>query len=130
MRPGSHYLDFTGSGLYTNSQLAAAARELGSVVMGNPHSTNPSSMLSTAELQRARERVLQWLSADPEEYAVVFVRWAARVHVHVHLHVHVCGCVRACVCVCVCARAHVHVSMRVGDKECVRHKHATRGRLS
>lgn len=77
MPRGSHYLDFTGSGLYTNAQLAAAYKELGSVVLGNPHSTNPSSALSTEELRRARARVLAWLNADPEEYAVAFVRCGA-----------------------------------------------------
>ncbi|KIZ00907.1 hypothetical protein MNEG_7052 [Monoraphidium neglectum] len=76
MAPGSHYLDFTGSGLYTNSQLRAASRELEGSLFGNPHSTNPSSMLSTAELADARARVLAHFSADPEEYAVVFVRSA------------------------------------------------------
>lgn len=34
MPPGDHYIDFTGSGLYTNSQLAAASAELASKVSG------------------------------------------------------------------------------------------------
>lgn len=72
---GNHYLDFTGSGLYTNSQLAAATAELAAHVYGNPHATNPSSVLSTRELTAAREMVLQHFNADPSEYVVVFTRW-------------------------------------------------------
>lgn len=34
MPPGSHYIDFTASGLYTNGQLAAATQELATHVYG------------------------------------------------------------------------------------------------
>jgi len=73
---GSHYLDFTGSGLYTQSQLAAASHELATHVYGNPHCTSPSSLLVDEELKEARAMVLNHFSADPNEYAVVFTRWA------------------------------------------------------
>lgn len=76
--PGSHYLDFTGSGLYANSQLAAATAELASNVYGNPHCTSPSSLLVDHELEEARGRILKFFNADPAEYAVVFTRCAAR----------------------------------------------------
>jgi hypothetical protein len=74
MPPGSHYIDFTGSGLYTNSQLAAASAELASHVYGNPHCTSPSSLMVDEELKEARDMVLRHFSADPREYAVVFTR--------------------------------------------------------
>lgn len=71
---GSHYLDYTGSGLYTNSQLKAASKELAAHVYGNPHCTSPSSLLVDAELKGARAMVLKHFNADPDEYAVVFTR--------------------------------------------------------
>lgn len=74
MPEGSHYLDFTGSGLYTNSQLHAATKELASHVFGNPHCTSPSSLLVDEELKEARSAVLRHFNADPDEYTVVFTR--------------------------------------------------------
>ncbi|KAI8471068.1 MAG: pyridoxal phosphate-dependent transferase [Monoraphidium minutum] len=81
--PGGHYLDFTGSGLYTTSQLAAASAELGSATFGNPHSASPSSARSTAELEQARGMVLEYFRADPQEYVVMFVRSATEALKHV-----------------------------------------------
>jgi selenocysteine lyase/cysteine desulfurase len=72
--PGGHYVDFTGSGLYTNSQLEAATDELRRHVFGNPHCHSPSSLLADEEVRAARARVLAHFSADPAEYAVVFTR--------------------------------------------------------
>jgi len=41
---GSHvYLDYTGAGLYAESQLAEHMELLRSGVYGNPHSLNPTS---------------------------------------------------------------------------------------
>ncbi|KAI8463606.1 MAG: pyridoxal phosphate-dependent transferase [Monoraphidium minutum] len=76
MPPGSHYIDYTASGLYTNSQLAAAAQELATHVYGNPHCTSPSSLLVDKELREARRLVLAHFNADPDEYMVVFTRSA------------------------------------------------------
>ncbi|GBF89223.1 molybdenum cofactor sulfurase [Raphidocelis subcapitata] len=75
---GDHYLDFTGSALYTNSQVRAAAEELTrrGAVYGNPHSTSPSSALAWEEVEAARARVLAHFGADPREYACVFTRSA------------------------------------------------------
>ncbi|GBF95159.1 molybdenum cofactor sulfurase [Raphidocelis subcapitata] len=76
MPRGGHYIDFTGSGLYTNSQLRAASQELATHLYANPHCTSPSSLLVDAELRAARDMVLAHFSADPSEYAVVFTRSA------------------------------------------------------
>lgn len=72
MRPGNHYLDYTGSSLYCNSQLEAAFQELKSHVFGNPHSANPSSELTTDKVEEVRDMVLRFFNADPLEYNVVF----------------------------------------------------------
>ena len=69
---GHVYLDYTGSGLYAASQVRSHSDLLMGHVFGNPHSTNPTSIESTRLVERCRHRVLQFFSADPDEYAVVF----------------------------------------------------------
>ncbi|KAK4172993.1 pyridoxal phosphate-dependent transferase [Triangularia setosa] len=66
------YLDYTGSGLASASQLAHSSVRLSSTLYGNPHSINPSSQASTEAINVARVKVLQHLSADAEEYDVIF----------------------------------------------------------
>jgi molybdenum cofactor sulfurtransferase len=66
------YLDYTGSGLYAASQVTRHAERLLHDVFGNPHSSNPTSALSTRLVERCRSRVLDFFGADPHEYAVVF----------------------------------------------------------
>lgn len=41
-------------------------------VLGNPHSTNPTSALATERVNRCRKRVLGFFNADPEEYVLIF----------------------------------------------------------
>jgi selenocysteine lyase/cysteine desulfurase len=68
---GHAYLDYTGAGLYAASQVEARRRRMLDEVLGNPHSTNPASADSTARMNGARRRVLQFLHADPALYEVV-----------------------------------------------------------
>lgn len=69
---GHVYLDYTGAGLAARSQRDAHQRRLSEHVFGNPHSINPTSQLSTTEVERTRERVLQHFNASADEYAVIF----------------------------------------------------------
>lgn len=69
---GHAYLDYTGAGLYAASQIDVHHRRLHGDVLGNPHSENPTALESTARMERARRRVLEFLHADPAEYDVVF----------------------------------------------------------
>jgi selenocysteine lyase/cysteine desulfurase len=70
---GGHvYLDYTGSGLYAERQLRANDALLAAHVLGNPHSDNPTSARATALVEDARADVLDFVGADPDEYAVVF----------------------------------------------------------
>lgn len=66
------YLDYTGGSQYASSQLRAHFDLLKSSVFGNPHSTSAASMAATDWLEKARERVLRFFNADPEEYLAVF----------------------------------------------------------
>jgi selenocysteine lyase/cysteine desulfurase len=69
---GQAYLDHTGGGLYAASQLEEHQDLLRHRVLGNPHSVNPASLLSTELVAEARRDILAFLGASPDEYVVVF----------------------------------------------------------
>lgn len=66
------YLDYTGGGLYADSQLRAQMTLLQEHVFGNPHSSNPTSLAMTERVEAARRAILQFFNASPEEYCAVF----------------------------------------------------------
>lgn len=66
------YLDYTGGGLYAESQLRRHHRLLSQNVFGNPHSGNPTSYAATQLVEHAREYVLSFFNADPDEYIAIF----------------------------------------------------------
>jgi selenocysteine lyase/cysteine desulfurase len=66
------YLDYTGGGLYAESQILRHHRLLSEHVFGNPHSSNPASLASTELVEHAREYILRFFHADPREYVAVF----------------------------------------------------------
>jgi molybdenum cofactor sulfurtransferase len=76
-RMGHVYLDYTGAGLYAESQLRIHQQVLAEHVFGNPHSTNPTSLAATRLIERARESILQFFNADPAEYTVIFTQNAS-----------------------------------------------------
>jgi len=69
---GQVYLDYTGAGLYAESQVRAHMELLMRDTFGNPHSSNPTSLKSTQFVEEARHRTLRFFDADPDEYEVVF----------------------------------------------------------
>jgi len=66
------YLDFTGSALYAETQIAAHTQRLRRSVLGNPHSENGPSLVSTAIINDAKARLLRFLDAPADEYVVCF----------------------------------------------------------
>ena len=66
------YLDYTGGGLYGDSQIRKHMELLRDHIFGNPHSNNPASLAITGLVQQARAYVLEYFHASPEEYAVIF----------------------------------------------------------
>jgi selenocysteine lyase/cysteine desulfurase len=66
------YLDYTGGGLYAESQLRTHMELLSNNVFGNPHSNNPTSLAMTRLVESARRAVLEFFNANPDEYLVVF----------------------------------------------------------
>ncbi|MEJ5240428.1 MAG: aminotransferase class V-fold PLP-dependent enzyme [Anaerolineales bacterium] len=71
-RLGHIYLDYTGGGLYAESQVREHLRWLSENVFGNPHSTNPTSLAATEAIEETRSQILDFFHADPQEYEVIF----------------------------------------------------------
>ncbi len=69
---GHVYLDYTGGGLHAASQIDAHVALMGTTVLGNPHSNNPTSLSATALVERTRQEVCEFFSAPPDEYLCVF----------------------------------------------------------
>jgi selenocysteine lyase/cysteine desulfurase len=69
---GQVYLDYTGAGLYGESQLLEHLELLRGSVFGNPHSVNPTSAAMTALVEQARAAILRFFRASPEEYVAIF----------------------------------------------------------
>lgn len=69
---GHVYLDYTGGGLYAESQVRRHGELLLGHVFGNPHSSNPTSLATTVLVERCRERLLRFFNASPEEYVAIF----------------------------------------------------------
>ncbi len=72
---GHVYLDFTGGNIYPVSLLNAHHQFLRQAVYGNPHSTNPASLLSEKFVHAARERVLRFFNAS--DYYCIFTNNAS-----------------------------------------------------
>lgn len=71
------YLDYTGGGVYAESQLRAHMNLLRDHVFGNPHSSNPTSQAMTDLVERTRKFILDFFNADPREYAAIFTQNAS-----------------------------------------------------
>jgi selenocysteine lyase/cysteine desulfurase len=71
-RQGHVYLDYTGGSLYAESQLREHLALLNEHVFGNPHAKSLTSMAMTDLAEHARERVLQYFNASPDEYEAIF----------------------------------------------------------
>jgi selenocysteine lyase/cysteine desulfurase len=69
---GHVYVDYTGGGLFGESQVRRHMEFLTGSVLGNPHSSNPTSALATERVVQCRRRVLEFFRADPNEYVPIF----------------------------------------------------------
>ncbi|MBE7434192.1 MAG: aminotransferase class V-fold PLP-dependent enzyme [Anaerolineales bacterium] len=70
---GEHvYLDYTGGGIYAESQVQKHHQLLKENVFGNPHSSNPTSLAATHLVEGARDYILEFFNADPSEYLAIF----------------------------------------------------------
>lgn len=71
------YLDFTGSGLYGQSQISKHMELLQENVFGNPHSSNPTSITATRLIESTRSAIMKFFNADPNEYVCIFTQNAS-----------------------------------------------------
>ncbi|MBK8163222.1 MAG: aminotransferase class V-fold PLP-dependent enzyme [Gammaproteobacteria bacterium] len=69
---GEVYLDYTGACPYPATLIEQHREILLRGVFGNTHSAHHAASASTALQLRARDDVLRYFNADPEEYAVIF----------------------------------------------------------
>lgn len=76
------YLDYTGGGLYADSQIREHADLLASCTLGNPHSASPSSSESTELVEHARQAVLHYFQATGR-YTAIFTLNASGALKHV-----------------------------------------------
>jgi molybdenum cofactor sulfurtransferase len=74
---GQVYLDYTGAGLYAESQVRAHQKLLTENIFGNPHSSNPTSQAATRLVESTRQTILEFFNADPVEYTVIFTQNAS-----------------------------------------------------
>jgi molybdenum cofactor sulfurtransferase len=69
---GHTYLDYTGAGLFAQSQLRQHQELLMGAVFGHPHSQNRASRAMSQRIEATRAQVLEFFQAAPEEYEVIF----------------------------------------------------------
>ncbi len=67
---GQTYLDFTGGNLHPKSLLNKHYNLLQESILGNPHSTNPSSQMATKLVEEARQKIIDFFNA--EDYYCIF----------------------------------------------------------
>jgi selenocysteine lyase/cysteine desulfurase len=72
------YLDYTGGGLYADSQIERHMELLRTTVLGNPHSSNPTSRGATDRVESCRRRILAFFNASEEDYGVIFTANASQ----------------------------------------------------
>lgn len=70
------YLDYTASGLYQISQVKDLYYDLSKNIYGNAHSISPSSVNTERAVKAMRKRILDYFSADSNEYDVIFTSGA------------------------------------------------------
>ncbi len=69
---GHTYLDYTGGGLYAESQVRQHQELLIGAVFGNPDAQNKASSAMSQRIEAAKAHVLEFFHAAPEEYEVIF----------------------------------------------------------
>lgn len=69
-KQGQIYLDFTAGGLYSEKQINEHAEFLKNHLLGNPHSSNPPSLLATEHVESTRKFILEYFNALDDYYCV------------------------------------------------------------
>jgi len=73
---GEIYFDYTGAGVYQNSQIEKVFNDIKNNVYGNAHSRNPSALRTEKEIEHARNLILEHFHTTRDEYSVIFTQGA------------------------------------------------------
>ena len=71
-RLGQVFLDYTGGGLYADSQIRQVSELLEDGIFGNPHSDSPASSATTELVEETRDSLLKFFNSPPGEYVAIF----------------------------------------------------------
>ncbi len=80
---GQIYLDYTGGGLYADSQVRSHLERLTREVLGNPHSLSIASSNTTRLVEQTRRAILTYFNARPGDYTAIFTANATGALKHV-----------------------------------------------
>jgi selenocysteine lyase/cysteine desulfurase len=69
---GHIYLDYTGGGLYADSQVRGHVELLARELLGNPHSFSIASSNTTRLVEQTRRAILAYFNAPPGVYTAIF----------------------------------------------------------
>ncbi|KAL5731571.1 molybdenum cofactor sulfurtransferase [Ranunculus cassubicifolius] len=70
------YLDHAGATLYSELQMESVLKDLNSNVYGNPHSQSDSGSATSEIVRAARQQVLDYCNASPNDYKCIFTSGA------------------------------------------------------
>eukprot|EP01029_Cantina_marsupialis_P026837 TRINITY_DN730_c0_g1_i1.p1 TRINITY_DN730_c0_g1~~TRINITY_DN730_c0_g1_i1.p1 ORF type:complete len:766 (-),score=207.58 TRINITY_DN730_c0_g1_i1:448-2745(-) len=70
------HLDHAAATVYTKDQLLECNNKLLECAFGNPHSQNEVGHNTSREINQMRQRVLEFVNANPNEYSVIFTSGA------------------------------------------------------
>ncbi|KAF2671459.1 PLP-dependent transferase [Microthyrium microscopicum] len=73
MLQGTIYLDHAGTAIPSKSLMSRFATDMTLNLYGNPHSTSLAAQATSKKIERIRLQLLQYFSADPDHFDLVFV---------------------------------------------------------
>lgn len=70
------YLDYTGAGIYSQSQLKQISKQWETCSFSHPHGSSVLSNLCASEIDQTREKILEYFDTDSDQYSVIFTSGA------------------------------------------------------
>uniref|UniRef100_A0A8D8Q5V3 Molybdenum cofactor sulfurase n=1 Tax=Cacopsylla melanoneura TaxID=428564 RepID=A0A8D8Q5V3_9HEMI len=70
------YLDYTGAGIYSQSQMNLIGDQLKTSLLSHPHGSSVLSDLCVAEVDQIRSQILQYFDTDSDQYSIIFTSGA------------------------------------------------------
>ncbi|KAL1465074.1 hypothetical protein WDU94_004669 [Cyamophila willieti] len=70
------YLDYTGAGIYSQSQINNISEQFKFCLLSHPHGSSVLSDLCVAEVDQIRSLILQYFDTDSDQYSIIFTSGA------------------------------------------------------